>query len=441
MYITNKNSKIILHSTANHSSENIILTPNELEQLAAFYQREQDKKEMAEYLQSAIDIPDSAEISTELAKKYLYDAGLLDQLVEESNRNQEEFGDDFFPSVVKGIKTLEEKLNVKEWEGLTESVANRMAQEFIAERNPCRWTGSGDVPDDVGFEPLNFPIDDIYPNGDKPVLRMRFVGATFPKLHYVCECSIIENGADLWARRTLDTITAGTAENLADTILYVARAYELSKGFERVYVQHSTLDREEYDGIIAGFHYGANFDKNSFISVSGFFPDDIDITITWKYDDDGKVFNEAVLHKNSSEQVLARSGRMYEFCSHYILPYKGAEYHVIIDVLPEPHVLERTLYISEKRAKTIERYLRGEELQGDGASLSETVVFPDFYCMDIRCCGTEDDSFTEAILYDRDGKEVALTEPCDAFTGCWELEDDSTGTTYRVHVMTEPNLN
>ena len=81
-------------------------------------------------------------------------------------------------------------------------------------------------------------------------------------------------------------MTAGSIESLADTILYVARAYELSKGFERVYVQRSTLDKEEYDGIIAGFRYGANFDKNSFISVSGFFPDDIDMTITWKCDDD-----------------------------------------------------------------------------------------------------------------------------------------------------------
>ena len=165
------------------------------------------------------------------------------------------------------------------------------------------------------------------------------------------------------------------------------------------------------------------------------------MTITWKCDDNGKVYNEAVLHKNSSEEALARSGRMYEFCNHYVLPYKGAEYHVIVNVLPEPHVLEKTIYIGEKRAETIEKYLRGKELQGMGVSLSETAVFPDGFSMDIRCCGTDVDSFTEAILYDREGKEVALTEPCDVFTGCWELEDETTGTTYRVHVMTKPHLN
>lgn len=441
MFIDYKDGSIIFGGTANQPHDNLVITLDEMEQLADFYQYEQDKAAVKEYLKAVISIPGSAEIFTELAKKYLYDAGLLDQLIEESNHNQENFGNDFLTSVAKGVKTLEEKLNVKGWEGLTKNIANRMAHEFIAERNPCRWTGSGDAPDDVGFEPLNFPIDDIYPKGDKPVLRMQLIGTTFPKLHYVYECSIIENGVDLWARRTQDAMTAGSIEDLADTILYVARAYELSKGFERVYVQHSTLDKEEYDGIIAGFHYGANFDKNSFISVSGFFPDDIDMTITWKCDDNGKVYNEAVLHKNSSEEALARSGRMYEFCNHYVLPYKGAESHVIVNVLPEPHVLEKTIYIGEKRAETIEKYLRAKELQGMGVSLSETAVFPDGFSMDIRCCGTDVDSFTEAILYDREGKEVALTEPCDVFTGCWELEDETTGTTYRVHVMTKPHLN
>ena len=64
-------------------------------------------------------------------------------------------------------------------------------------------------------------------------------------------------------------MTAGSIESLADTILYVARAYELSKGFERVYVQRSTLDKEEYDGIIAGFAMVQTSTKTaSFLSVA-----------------------------------------------------------------------------------------------------------------------------------------------------------------------------
>lgn len=162
MFIGYKDGSIIFGGTTNQPHDNLVITLDEMEQLAAFYQHEQDKTAVKEYLKTAINILGSAEISTELAKKYLYDAGLLDQLVEESNHSQENFGDNFLTSIAKGIEALEKRLDAKEWEGLPEPVANRMAHEFIAERNPCRWTGSGDAPDDVGFEPLNFPIDDIY---------------------------------------------------------------------------------------------------------------------------------------------------------------------------------------------------------------------------------------------------------------------------------------
>lgn len=441
MFIDYKDGSIIFGGTANQPHDNLVITLDEMEQLADFYQYEQDKAAVKEYLKAAISIPGSAEISTELAKKYLYDAGLLDQLIEESNHKQENFGDDFLTSVAKGVKTLEEKLNVKGWEGLTKNIANRMAHEFMAERNPCRWSGFGEVPESVSLDPINFPINDIYPKGNKPALRMQLISVTYPSLHRVCECSIIEDGVDLWARRTLDSMTAGTVEDLVETILYTARMYERSKGFERIYVHHSTLEKDLYDTVVIGSRYGMDSNAGDFFSSNEPFRDGLDVTITYTCDKDGRVYSEVALRDAPSEQILARSGRMYEFCNHYIVPYKGAEYHIFIDILPESRVLEKTIYISEKCVKTIEKYLRGEELQGMGVSLSETATFPDGFDMDIRCCGTKDDSFTEAILYDRKGREVALTEPCDAFTGCWELDDDSTGTTYRVHVMTRPDMN
>lgn len=80
-------------------------------------------------------------------------------------------------------------------------------------------------------------------------------------------------------------------------------------------------------------------------------------------------------------------------------------------------------------------------MQGDGSSLSKTAKFSDGFEMDIRCSGGKDDSWTEAILYDNTGKEVVATEPCDGFTGCWELKDEDTNTVYRAHVMTKSNLN
>ena len=66
---------------------------------------------------------------------------------------------------------------------------------------------------------------------------MQLISVTYPSLHRVCECSIIEDGVDLWARRTLDSMTAGTVEDLVETVLYVARMYERSKCFERIYVK------------------------------------------------------------------------------------------------------------------------------------------------------------------------------------------------------------
>lgn len=99
------------------------------------------------------------------------------------------------------------------------------------------------------------------------------------------------------------------------------------------------------------------------------------------------------------------------------------------------------LDVNKPYAERIKKYLRGAEVQGDGSSLSKTAKFSDGFEMDIRCCGGKDDSWTEAILYDNTGKEVVATEPCDGFTGCWELKDEDTNTVYRAHVMTKSNLN
>ena len=124
------------------------------------------------------------------------------------------------------------------------------------------------------------------------------------------------------------------------------------------------------------------------------------------------------------------------FCNHWILPYNGAEYHVLVDVLPEQIILEETLYISKSSSKKLEKYLCGEEVQGFGSSLSETAKFSDGYSMDIRCCGDEDTSWAEAILYDNTGVQVAISETYETFIGYWELDDETTGKTYRVNVVT-----
>lgn len=440
MYITNEDDKIILHNTASYPREIIALNHDELEQLAAYYQHEQDEKEMTEYLKSVVTISGSAEISAELAKKYLNDAYLLDELIEETNHQQNDLGYDFLTAAGKASEELEKDRDIKEWHGITRSIAERIAKEFIADRNPCHWNGLGEVPDGVSLEPLDFPIDDIYPKGNKPMLRMQLVSVTYPNRHRVCECSIIEDGVDLWARYKQGFISTGTSDELVGIILYSARVYERSKCFERVFAAHFTIEKSTYDFLNQALDNPNIINDRYRLVNTVYFADDTVCSVSWKRDGKLGICGQATLTTADGRTVF-ETKCIKKYCSHWILPHNGAEYHVFADVRPAPRVLEKTIYISEKYAETIEKYLRGEELQGMGASLSETATFPDGFDMDIRCCGTEDDSFTEAILYDSERKEVALTEPCDTFTGCWELEDDTTGTKYRVHVMTKSRLN
>ena len=262
---------------------------------------------------------------------------------------------------------------------------------------------------------------------------------TSPSLHRVCECSIIEDGVDLWARRTLDSMTAGTVEDLVETVLYVARMYERSKCFERIFVNRIQMEESEYDALIRHLNDPDSIDDEYQISDVVFAADNTIASVLWKGNSKDGVSGMVTLAMNG--KTVYKTKNTKAFCNHWILPYNGAEYHVLVDVLPKKTVLEETIYVNKPYAERIKKYLRGAEVQGDGSSLSKTAKFSDGFEMDIRCCGGKDDSWTEAILYDNTGKEVVATEPCDGFTGCWELKDEDTNTVYRAHVMTKSNLN
>lgn len=362
MKIQKINTGIIITKTAKQPSAKIEFSLDELDVLSGFCERMQDEKDIREYLNTAVAIPDSAEVSAPVAAKYLRDAALFEQLVDETRRNQEENQSDFLTAVSDAVSSIEKSRDVKEWHGLTKDIAERFAREFMAERNPGRWSGFGEVPESVSLDPLNFPINDIYPKGNKPALRMQLISVTYPSLHRVCGIS--------------DVVFA--ADNTTVSVLW---------------------------------------EGNSKDGVSG--------TVTL-------AVNGKTVYATKSTKV---------FCNHWVIPYNGAEYHVLVDVLPKKTVLEETIYVSKPYAERIKKYLRGAEVQGDGSSLSKTAKFSNGFEMDIRCCGGKDDSWTEAILYDNTGKEVVATEPCDAFTGCWELKDEDTNTVYRAHVMTKSNLN
>lgn len=424
---------LIIHS-AKQPNTKVELSLDELDVLSKFRKRLQYEKDIKEYLNTAATIPDSAEVSAPIAAKYLRDAALFEQLVDETRRNQEENQNDFLTAVSEAVASIEKSRDVRKWHGLTKETAERFAREFMAERNPGHWSGFGEVPESVSLDPLNFPINDIYPKGNKPTLRMQLISVTYPSLHRVCECSIIEDGVDLWARRTLDSMTAETVEDLAETVLYVARMYERSKCFERIYVNHTQMEKSEYDTLIGNLNDPDNVEDGYKTSNIVLAADNTTVTVLWEGNSKDGVSGMVTLTVNGKTVYKTNPTKMFR--NHWVIPYNGAEYHVLVNVLPEQITLEETLYISESSSKEIEKYLRGEEVQGYGSTLSETAKFSDGYSMDIRCCGDEDNSWTEAILYDNTGAQVAITEAYETFIGYWELDDETTGKTYRVNVVT-----
>lgn len=244
MKIQKNNTGILITKTAKQPRAKIEFSLDELDALSEFCERLQDEKDIREYLNTAVTIPDSAEVSAPIAAKYLRDAALFEQLVDETRRNQEENQSNFLTAVSDAVSSIEKSHDVKEWHGLTKETAERFAREFMAERNPGRWSGFGEVPESVSLDPLNFPINDIYPKGNKPALRMQLISVTYPSLHRVCECSIIEDGVDLWARRTLDSMTAGTVEDLVETVLYVC----LAMGLPPTHIHDLASEYDKYFG-------------------------------------------------------------------------------------------------------------------------------------------------------------------------------------------------
>ena len=439
MKIQKINTGILITHTAKKPNQKIEFSLDELDSLSEFCERLQNEKDIREYLNTAVKIPGSAEVPSPLAAKFLRDAALFEQLVDETRRNQEENQSDFLTAVSEAVASIEKSRDVKEWHGLTKETAERFARKFIAERNPGHWPGFGNIPENVSYEPIDFPVDNNYPKGVKPMLRIQLISMSNPVPHTVCECSIIEDGVDLWVRRAPDSMTTGTVEDLAETILYVAHMYERSKCFESVFVNRISMEKSKYDALIRHLNDPDSIDDEYRISDVVFATDNTMVSVLWEGNCKDGVSGTVTLAVNGKTVYKTKPSKV--FCNHWVIPCNGAEYHVLVNVLPKETVLEENVYISEPSAELIEKYLRGEKIQGYGSTLSETAKFSDGHFMDIRCCGDEDTSWAEAILYDNNGVQVAFTEAYDTFIGYWELDDEATGKTYRVNVLTKPHLN
>lgn len=102
---------------------------------------------------------------------------------------------------------------------------------------------------------------------------------------------------------------------------------------------------------------------------------------------------------------------------------------------------QTVLYISAAALELINKFLAAEtedEYQGEDNTIIYTVRFPDGKEMDVKCCGCQDDpSWTEAVLFDDQGYQIAYTDVGEVFDGQWELEAD--GVRYIVDVRVSDN--
>lgn len=91
----------------------------------------------------------------------------------------------------------------------------------------------------------------------------------------------------------------------------------------------------------------------------------------------------------------------------------------------------------------INRFLHAKkrsDFQSEDNTLSNTVTFSDGMQMDIKCCGCQDGpSWCEAVLFDKNGMELACSEVEDEYTGNWLITYDGIG--YLADVLAEPELN
>jgi len=95
---------------------------------------------------------------------------------------------------------------------------------------------------------------------------------------------------------------------------------------------------------------------------------------------------------------------------------------------------EKTITLKATEYRLVNDALNLPDAMGEDDTITFTAKFDNGYEADIKCCGTQDDvAWTEAVLFDENGVQVAYSEPDSSILGDWELYDWD-GNTYRVKV-------
>ena len=164
--ITKLNKKSVVLQNLSLQSGTAFLSYEELASLAKLQERLTDENDVNDFITRSANVPGSTEIASCVAKKYMDDPSLMDNLVVKT-RFFLNLGYYFVPALSKAIDAIEEDITpVDEICGMVPSLARDIAANFLELRNPARWDGNGDVPNDTYFSsmPLDFPIDNAYPN-------------------------------------------------------------------------------------------------------------------------------------------------------------------------------------------------------------------------------------------------------------------------------------
>lgn len=245
--ITKLNKKSVVLQNLSLQSGTAFLSYEELASLAKLQERLTDENDVNDFITRSANVPGSTEIASCVAKKYMDDPSLMDNLVVKT-RFFLNLGYYFVPALSKAIDAIEEDITpVDEVCGMVPSLARDIAANFLELRNPARWDGNGDVPNDTYFSsmPLDFPIDNAYPN---QTIRLQFVQVSKANPHYVCACSIFEDESHAGITEKC-TKGAGSVKEIEDAILFVSRIYELREGFSRDFVETVNMYPTEYRAI------------------------------------------------------------------------------------------------------------------------------------------------------------------------------------------------
>lgn len=227
--ITKLNKKSVVLQNLSLQSGTAFLSYEELASLAKLQERLTDENDVNNFITRSANAPGSTEIASCVAKKYLDDPSLMDNLVVKT-RFFLNLGYYFVPALSKAIDAIEEDITpVDEVCGMVPSIARDIAANFLELRNPARWDGNGDVPNDTYFSsmPLDFPIDNAYPN---QTIRLQLVQVSKVNPHYVCACSIFEDESHAGITEKC-TNGAGSIKEIEDAILFVSEFTSSAKVF------------------------------------------------------------------------------------------------------------------------------------------------------------------------------------------------------------------